>query len=160
MEIPVKLNFFRKLELYQELKRENKKAKNGSGTLRELWKMEKILLAWASKSHHHRNFILKNIDIQNKIEESYHPNSNEMNNELGHIQGNLISRGFASKQDDGITITQEGFLMGQVINDSDSLKGYLYNFFIFLTWTTILTGAFSVIINFFNLLIMIYKKIN
>lgn len=152
MEIPVKLNFFRKLELYQELKQEDKKAMNGSGTLKDLWKMEKIVLEWASERHHHRDVILKNTDIQNKIEETYTPNSAEMNNELGSIQGNLISRGFATKKEDGIVITQEGFLMGKVINDSKHWKGYFYDFFMVLTWATILAGAFSIIINFLNLI--------
>jgi len=158
MELPIQLKFFKKLELYQELLSEDKKARNAEDSRRQIWNMEKAFLEFADKEHHHRGSILKNTDIQNRIESRF--KKGDMDNELAHISENLVTRGFAeytssnSDPNEGIYITREGFLMGGVISDVDS--GHFWNknkyyLFYWLVWLTVITGAFTVLINFIKL---------
>jgi len=160
MELPIQLKFFKKLELYQELLSENKKATFAGATRRELWNMEKEVLAWTDKNHHHRLSPLKNTDLQDKVERKF--SKEYLDNELGEISRNLVSRGFAvfKEPDDeskGIIITPEGFLMGKVINDIEGQKIWVkieYTLLYKLVWITALAGALIVII---NLLVLLYK---
>lgn len=154
MELPIQLKFFRKLELYQELKDENQKAKEAGGTKKETWVMEKLVLSFADKEHHHRGSILKNVDIQDKIQRKNF-SKESIENELGHIAKNLISRDFAkfaSKDEDinkGFFITKEGFLMGKVINEVESGKKkmmYFYEFLYILVWASAISGALYIIV--------------
>lgn len=155
MELPIQLKFFKKLELYQELLSENKRATFAGATRRELWNMEKEVLAWTEDNHHHRLSPLKNTDIQDKVERKF--GKEYLDNELGQIPRNLVSRGFAIFKDaedegKGIIITPEGFLMGKVIND---IEGKIiwprikYELIYNLAWLTAIFGALIVIINFF-----------
>jgi hypothetical protein len=166
MELPIQLKFFKKLELYQELLSENEKAERAGRSLKEIWNMEKIILKYADTEHHHRGSILKNTDIQNMIESKFE--KGDMDNELGHISKNLVTRNFAeyaSEDKDsnkGIYITREGFLMGNVINDVESKNLWNKNklkIFYWLLWATVIAGSFTVLINFIKLVYGIVSKL-
>ncbi|MFA6466770.1 MAG: hypothetical protein WCV71_02855 [Patescibacteria group bacterium] len=51
-DIPIKLDFFRKLELFQQLIVLNRRSKNGNDYVKKNWRMEKKILRWASKNSH------------------------------------------------------------------------------------------------------------
>lgn len=166
-DIPIQLKFFRKLELYQELKAEDKKEK-WSNRLRP-WKIEKRILKWTAKHHYHldsainpdyayRNIFKEEFD---KIKEDVYKNMPEPTDEmvthhlirdewvgnLSPVFGNLVQRDFMEKREDGTNrpfiFTPLGLLMGQVINEVEgSLWGKIrYPFFIILTWATILSAS-------------------
>jgi len=150
----IKLKFFRKLELFQELRSENKKAKNAGGTKKELWNMEKDVLEWTVNNHHHRASALRNEDIQNIVRDY---KEEEMDNELGEISKNLISREFAKQYEEGdcgsgIIILREGFLMGEVIKELKGHKRFFYRIFIILVWATVAVGTLTVIWNFIGII--------
>lgn len=160
MELPIQLKFFRKLELYQELKDENNKAIKAKRTLREIWRMEKTVLKFADQRHHHRGSILENKDIQYLLEEANFSNKS-IEGELCHIAKNLISRGFAEFATEdkdinkGFYITKEGFLMGKVINEVEEGKRrtkFFYEFFYYLVWTSAISGAILIILKLLQLL--------
>lgn len=162
MELPIQLKFFKKLELYQELIFQNKKAGEAGGDRRKVWKTEKEILKWTTWNHHYlrspinHDYIRINI-LKNKSADKY-------DKALTNTTQNLIKRGFAIapeilKDVTDIEFTQLGLLMGEVVNDTEGEKKWpkiKYDLFYKLVWLTAISGALIVIINFF---VLLYKGI-
>ena len=150
MESPIQLKFFKKLELYQELKSQNKKAFNRD----EVWPIEKEILKWTRWNHHHLGTPLTNEFIL------FHGNgvvSQNVRHDLDSIHvamRNLIARKYATGSHASIAITAEGLLMGEVIDDVEGtgIENSLadkYSFFYYFIWTVAVLGGATVIVNFF-----------
>ncbi|MBD3300382.1 MAG: hypothetical protein GF347_03445 [Candidatus Moranbacteria bacterium] len=164
--LPIKLEFFRKLELYQEVIFENNKSKKaGQEALREVWNFEKAFLEWAATEHHHRSQPLDDARIVEEILNLYQKKKEAISEtlvekEVANVRKNMISRGFAknSKGSIGIIITKEGFLMGRVLSDLNKKRNRaFYRIFIFLTWAVPITASLMLFINFFEKLIDFYN---
>jgi len=147
MELPIQLKFFKKIELYQEYRFQQRKA---SGTNLKAWPIEKQILKWTTSNHHHLGSLLTNSDIRNRMIED------KETRELHHAIENLIQRKYGDGDPSvGVIITKEGLLMGEVINDLEGknlFNKWKYLVFFILVWATALTGALIVIINFIKLI--------
>ena len=150
MELPIQLKFFRKIELYQEYKTENKKAVLNKS---KSWSVEKQILKWILIKHYHLGSPINNDRIKNEILK------NEFDDECAHGINNLIEKGYAERLGQGIKITKEGFLMAEVVNDLDGrlFKSFYYQGFFYLVWLTAISGAFIVIINGLKIVYHIVK---
>lgn len=184
-DVPIQLKFFRKLELYQELKAEDKKEK-GSVRLKP-WKREKKILKWTAKHHYYLDSAINpdyaygNIFKEefDKIKRDVYKNMPEPTDEmvmhhltldkwvgdLSLVFGNLVQRGFMERRENGsrrpFIFTPLGLLMGQVINEVEgSLLGKIrYRFFIILTWATIFSASIITIYSAFKILRILVPKI-
>jgi hypothetical protein len=151
MELPIQLKFFKKLELYQELKSQNKKAFNRD----EAWLIEKEILKWTRWNHHHLNTPLTNEYIFSPLNKVL-PQNLRNNLDLIHVaMRNLVARKYATGSHASITITAEGLLMGEVIDDVEGTgtKNYLENkyfLFYYFIWTIAILGGLTIIINFIH----------
>jgi hypothetical protein len=146
MELPIQLKFFKKIELYQEYKFEERKA---SGTRLTAWNIEKQILKWTTNNHHHLGSPLVKEDIKRRMLEDKEPT------ELNQALQNLILRGYADgSPEGGVRITRAGLLMGEVINELEGrvLLRYKYIALFWLVWITAIAGALIVIINLFKLI--------
>jgi hypothetical protein len=150
MDIPIRLKFLKKLDLYQELIRQDKKAKK---TSKKVWAMEKILLKWTYNNHHHICSPLK----KEKLEQILHK-ADFATSSIKHIEkvmGNLVGRGFAKKFDEkadvgyGIYFSPDGLYMGEVIYEIEENQWGRTKYPLYLTvvWTIIVT---SVVLLFWN----------
>jgi hypothetical protein len=158
MEMPIQLKFFKKLELYQELKFQDKKAATKPEAYK-VWKTEKEILKWTVYNHHYLNagithdFIRKNILVA--AEEKLFEIEKEYDVRLAQTFSNLSKRGYIKLSDqrgDEMFLLKEGLLMGEVVYDVESGRGWKYFLFYWLTWATVWAGALSVIINFLKLI--------
>ena len=153
MELPIQLKFFRKIELYQEYKFEERKA---ADTRLVAWSIEKQILKWTVNNHHHLASPLTKDRINRDMLDTKH------SAELTHALYNLIQRKYAEGDpEQGITITKEGLLIGEVINEVDGkvLSRFKYPLFFSLVWLTAISGAFIVIINFLKLIHPLFKPL-
>jgi hypothetical protein len=157
MELPIQLHFFKKLELYQELRAQNEKALGRD----RAWPLEKMMLKWTVWNHHHLSTPLKadvaylHPEIIQKTDEDNFPL-------LLEAMRNLVERGYATyatgrAMDDGIKFTRIGLLMGEVIDDVEgsgagTWSAWRYVAFIVLVWIIAIAGALLVIINFLDAL--------
>jgi hypothetical protein len=101
MDLPFTIKFFRKIELYQELKKEDRKWRNDN----KLWNMVKAILEWTVKNHKHLYTPLSSrfvLDRLNEIKEKENEKiKNKMFNErdiIGlyeKVLGELVVRGYA-----------------------------------------------------------------
>lgn len=177
--MPIQLKFFKKLELYQELKFQNKKAKKADKDHWKIWNTEKEILRWTPWNHHFLNSVIGHDYVRRKILKQNEAGASEIETkydyELTRTFGNLVKRGYAEKEKDtNIYFTREGLLMGEVINDYHSIESYKdvknlsklwkktkYPFFIFFTWTTIFIGALTIIVKFLEpILIYLYNLLS
>jgi len=177
-EIPIQLKFFKKLELYQELKFQNEKLEK-SKRLKD-WKIEKEILKWTTWNHHHlasaitHQYILENIFKKERTgllkrmekekpelvtEESINYVFQKGIGSLTPVVGNLVQRRFAEYEQEGqpqIIFTPLGLLMGEVIYDCEKSKKWWsrnkYPVFIFLTRVAIVLGFVIAILTIANLL--------
>jgi len=149
MELPIQLKFFRKIELFQEFKIQNKRNINN-----KIWKTEKAILKWAAIDYVSLNKELSHDYLRKVIfgdgTNELMPNMKEYDLHLTVPLENLIARGFAIGDcpTERIKITREGILMGEVINEKESnniWSSYKYEILYYLVWL-------SVIIIFFNLI--------
>ena len=141
MELPIQIKFFRKLELYQELKFSEEKNRQ---TQRQVWGIEKQILKWTVDNHHHLGSPLSNEYIKENILRTR--DTNYLNN-LEPAVGNLRVKKLARQVNGGIEITLEGLMMGEVIHDLEETRfgKYKYGLFIKLVWATIFAGVFTVL---------------
>lgn len=149
MDLPIRLRFFGKLTLYQELKK-----LDCDGKLE--WSNERKILSWAADSERHKDWhtpldlkmALDHGDIVGIIAGDIEDKDTYIRNRFG----NLVKRGYATWSDDvkkGIFFTPDGFLMGEIINEIEvnpSARGR-YEFFYYLSWVIFFAGAFLVIAN-------------
>lgn len=165
MELPIQIKFFKKLELYQELKFQDRKSNKASDRLKKMWKTEKLILGWTARGHHLIAHPIDHDYVRNGGDLLKNKNKDNYDWGLSGTFGNLIKRGFAVEFTAGdtsnIIFTPEGLLMGEVIDDVENKKlgGWKYNFFYYLTWITALMGAFFIIINFFILLSSLFDRV-
>ena len=180
-ELPIKLKFFKKIELYQELNGQNKKA--GYSTRLTDWQKEKKILKWTAVNHHHlgsefsieRLYMIFEEEV-NKVKEEFSEvfrgweDKNIQETIINHLKEekrvgslksaieNLKIRGYAregDKLDFLIIFTLEGLLMGEVIYEvEDTWLGKIkYPFFLYITWTTIILAILITMITFVNLVV-------
>jgi len=152
MDLPVRLKFFRKLELYQQLMGENSKR---DGTERAVWDMEKDILKWTIE-HHHLSTSIETEKIKKILEKT---GKYEDLSEYSHVDSNLADRGFGKFLGQGIVINMDGLMMGDVIRDVEDgniFKRIKYPVFYWLTWVTISSGLLLVIFNLIKVSIELY----
>lgn len=159
MDLPVQIKFFRKLELYQELKFENKKANEvDTPELKKIWDTEKIILKWTVWNHHKLASPLNHGKVRKDILKEDANNKEKYDTNLTNTFTNLLQRGYAyepkeKEEPTDIKISSTGLLMGQVIDEVESgniFKKYKYPLFYYLVWSTIVCGAFLIILNFLH----------
>lgn len=152
MNIPIISNYFNRIQLYNELKKYDKR--NG-----KLWNCEKTILKWASKQHEHLNqplspeFIidrLTSIKKDDLIDDAFY-NINEATSNKEQILGNLVERGYAiplqeqSGAIDLIKLTKEGLDIGDVIQELGNKRGrFKYQIFPFVFVLFFIVGLIDV----------------
>jgi hypothetical protein len=157
MDLPIQLKFFKKLDLYQELRSQNEKALGRD----RAWPMEKMILKWTVWNHHHLSTPLRpdvaftHPEIVDRTDQDNFPL-------LLEAMRNLVEREYATYAsnlalDRGIKFTRAGLLMGEVIDDVEgsgegTWSAWRYIFFIILVWAVAIAGALLVIVNFFDAL--------
>ena len=154
IDTPITKKFFRKIELYLELKRQDKRVKR-SDRGEMIWKMEKYILLWAVKGHWHLGTPLTSEYIGDRLIEG-----GFKNDELvwtRQVMQNLMARNFAyhpeNEQDkDIIQIKDEGFLMGEVIEEAKSKKEYIYILFSFFVWFAVIVAALKILSELVNII--------
>lgn len=106
IELPLTPFFFRKLGIYQELTDKelvvNKK----------LWKMEKALLKWTVKHHHHLASTLSRQYVRDRLKELGF-SSKEAENFTPKVMGNLCQKGYAVPINVDWIKVKEGFAGGE-----------------------------------------------
>lgn len=122
METPITKKFFENLELYLELKKQNKRSQKSSEG-KKMWSMEKAILKWAVVGHWHRGSPLPPDFLQDRLREQKFPE--EWIKDIRKVAQNLISRGFAyhpknETDPDTIQLTKEGFSFGEIIEETES----------------------------------------
>jgi hypothetical protein len=154
MDLPIQLNFFKKLELYQELKGEDSKATDAEGNIDIAWRIERDILNWTVKNHHHLGTPLTETYILDPKNDVLSRANATDPNSVPRAMENLIQRGFAEQDHTGrtiqIKISKEGLLMGEVIYDTRAqnlFRKYKYVFFLCLTWILIILGIILLILN-------------
>lgn len=150
------MEFFKELELYQELKFQNRKSNEESGT----WGIEKQILEWTVWNHHHLGSPRTLKDTLTDIQKN-HTEITEKNVEPAFK--NLIQRGYAYTTDnnaESLIFTKEGLLMGRVIMYS-AKRRYLnrYELFYWFTWIVMLAASLTIIINFLNTIGLVVASI-
>lgn len=139
METPVTKKFFRKLELYLELKRQDERIKK-SARGKMIWSMEKAFLLWAVRGHWHLGTPLTPAYIRDRlIKDGF---KSEEADHARQVAQNLVFKGFAYNPDnqndqDTIQMTNEGFMMGEVIEEAKGYREFIYILFNIFIWLTI-----------------------
>jgi hypothetical protein len=154
MELPIQLKFFKKLELYQEFKYQNKKSTKASKNLQKVWKTEKLILKWTVWHHH----LLAHPVNYEYFKKELIPKDKESDYSLSGAFTNFIRKKYAEENESksGILFTKEGLLMGEVTDDMESKnvwKRLKYGIFFWFVWATAIAGGLTVIVNFFKLLL-------
>lgn len=139
MDSPIQLSFFKKLELYQELKSRNSRLGGDKA-----WNGEKQILRWSALEHRHLGtpidvtFVEKNILTNRQIYSNF-PADAERPME------NLISKDYAKGTTSALLFLKEGLLMGEVIDDVANGKSWRYESIYWLAWAAAISGALIVI---------------
>jgi hypothetical protein len=141
MNLPFTLNFFKKFELFQTLRRLDAIARaQRGGKMENTWKYEKRILRWTYQGHKHlgSNIHKGNLDPadgENRLAEMLiDPRKFDADNIMYTFE-NLVSRGYATWQADsktprkerflpGVIISKEGLLMGEVIWETTKEKKF------------------------------------
>lgn len=161
MDLPYTPKFFKKLELFQEIRRLNKREGEQIH-----WQAEKALLKWANAEHHHLGTPLLDWDIERRLEGmpdilAIQPDTNT--HVLARVViGNLISRGWAveylkeradgSFRMQGAKIAREGMLAAEVIGDvlPKQWKRVVYSVFGGLTWVIFGAALIALLFGAYN----------
>jgi len=155
IDTPVTKKFFKKLELYLELKRQNKRSKK-SERGRMTWEMEKSFLLWAIRGHWYMGTPLDFDRVKKVLNEAdFSSNWTKYSNQ---VMQNLVFKKFACYYPEGsksIQITNEGFLMAETIEEANSKMEYFYVLFILSIWLIVIWGFLEVL----NKIIMVLKNI-
>lgn len=145
VDTPITKKFYKKLELYLELRRQNKRVKK-SPRGEKLWSMEKEFLLWALKGHWHMGTPLTPDYIKDRLLENGFNEKDfqgEYQENERQVSRNLVFKKFAyypenQADSDTIQINNDGFLMGEVIEEAKSKKEYVYIIFIFFVWLSLI----------------------
>ena len=150
IDTPITKKFYKKLELYLELKRQDKRSKKSDRGGR-LWELEKSFLLWAIRGHWHMGTPLNSQYIKDRLKEA--GSSDDLTKYADQVMQNLVFKKFAVYFPEGgrsIQITNEGFLMAEVIEESRSKLKYVYILFIFFTWFIFIFGMGKIIYEIFS----------
>jgi hypothetical protein len=148
MDLPITSRFFQKLSLYREARR----SRRYSGSE---WRNEEPILRWGADPNRHRDHAtpltvpaaLNDQAISGGISEDISDKAQYIRNRFG----NLVGRGLASWSDSskgGILLTQDGLLMGMIINEWEERPlrvKWKYSFHYYLAWTLFYAGAIVLI---------------
>jgi hypothetical protein len=148
MNSPIHLSFFKKLELYQELRSRDSRIGGDKA-----WSGEKEILKWTVKNHRHLGTPINVEFVQTKILTD--PRYNNFPDDAQRPLENLIVREYAEPesvkvrwQDDptrALRFRKEGLLMGEVIYDVENGKSRRYKYIYWLAWATAISGVLIVI---------------
>src|SRR3990167_6042243 len=131
MNTPITANFFRKIELYQEVVSLNKifhksvwEFKDGS---KDTWEIEKKILYWSRHGHKHLGSTIeaKDFNAGSEKNKSCRLAYEEVFEKKGggrFFLDNIERRGYAERRDRKFIINSKGLLMGAVLNDIYKLK--------------------------------------
>lgn len=160
MELPVQLKFFRKLELYQELRSQDKNFSHGNEN--SAWEIEKDILQWTVRNHHHLGTPLTETHASDPKNGILKPDKYSDPGSLKQALFNLIQRGFATPVPSvpGIRFTKEGLLMGEVINDVRQgcfIRRKRYPIFYLITWAIVILGVLLICANLVKVTLDIYS---
>lgn len=161
MDLPIKLSFYRKLELYQELTRLNNIAQQNAIFNRN-WKAAKVLLLWIfqnqEESIHPRPFTDKIFEIVYPVLEEEQKDTNEQEIDITQqIVKDLINRGYLSGSPAEVYFTKEGLLMGEVISDYENPFTRIgYATLYYVIWLAFLSGLVFVVLNTIKLIIELF----
>lgn len=149
MDTPITKKFYQKLELYLELRRQNNRIKK-SDRGKMIWLMEKSFLLWAVKGHWHLGTPLDSSYVKDRLKEDNF--KDEEAQWSVQVMQNLVFKGFAQNVgENAIQITDKGFMMGEVIEEADSLWRYVYIFSIIFVWTSLIVLFLRVLEEFMNI---------
>lgn len=154
IDTPVTAKFFKKLELYLELKRQNKRSKKSDRGM--TWQMEKSFLLWAIRGHWHMGTPLNSKYVEDRLREAGF--STDWTKYKNQVMQNLVFKEFARYYPEGadsIQITDKGFLMAEVIEETDSKMEYVYILFMIAVWLIVVWGFLEVL----NKVVMVIKNI-
>lgn len=140
-DLPIRLSFFKKLELYQELKARNKRV--GDDTA---WSGEKEILRWAATEHRHLGTAIDAKFVADKIliDRTKYRNFSD---DAKRSMENLRQRGWAELEGESLRFLREGLLMGEVIDDvmCGKCRKWKYACLYWLAWATTISGAVLII---------------
>lgn len=147
MELPITPKFFKKLEIYQEIKRLDKRNAKHSE-----WDMEKDFLLWAHTDHFHLGSFLSTKNVLDRLNKLNKYNNKDLNDHVFKMMQNLKEHGWAEWwprewENNAIKINKEGLLVGEVIFDISRSGRIFYESFILISWLTIISGIVIVIAN-------------
>lgn len=117
-DLPIQLSFFKKLELYEELKLRNPRIGDDKA-----WSAEKEILRWAATEHRHLGTGIDASFVENKILNDRGKYSNFPADALRPME-NLQGRGWAEFGGGSLRFLEEGLLMGEVIDEVMRWKGW------------------------------------
>lgn len=110
IELPLTPYFFKKLGIYQELT--DKQLTSD----KKLWKMEKALLKWTLKNHHHLSSTINIQYVKDRLKEA----GFEKVDQASRVMGNLCQRGFAVAVHRKNIKTPSSMLAGEYVNTETS----------------------------------------
>lgn len=151
MDLPIKLKFFRKLELYKQLKELDKQAKRNDVFFRN-WEMSKEALKSEAQipQLYPRPFdellfdAVQRVLKDNDRERMAH---NEMEiNVARQVLDFLISRKYAVGKPGEVFFTPDGVWMGEVINECESWwRKIRYQIFYWFVWIVFVFGGITLV---------------
>lgn len=151
IDTPVTGKFYKKLELFLELNRQNNRAKKSPhGSV--IWAMEKTILNWAVSGHWHLGTALTPDYLKERLKEKGF--GDDQIKDVRKVSQNLIARNFAyhpanESDDDTIQLRDSGFLMGEIIEESGSVLHLVtYGLFIVIVWIAGVVAAMQIIKQF------------
>jgi len=148
-DLPIQLSFFKKLELYQELK-----LRNGRIGDDKAWSAEKEILRWAATEHRHLGTGIDASFVENNILTDRGKYGN-FPDDASRPMENLQRRGWAEFGGGSLRFLKEGLLMGEVIDEVMLGKGWKYRFNYVLAWVTTYCGAALIIAPVLRFVILI-----
>jgi len=156
MDLPITPKFFKKLELFQGLRRLDTRNKD-----HEEWKMEKEFLFWAHENHFHLGTYFNTPRIIEILSRSNKFTNQQLSNHTLKMMQNTVEHGWAEyfmtqpKYND-IKINRLGILMAEVIFDSNSkLKRCFYIIFSVATWIIFGLTILALVLGVIHLIILI-----
>lgn len=146
IDTPITKKFYKKLELYLELRRQDKRVKKSSRG-KMLWSMEKAFLLWAVRGHWHMGTPLTPEYIRDRlVEDGFKKDEVKWARQVAQ---NLVFKKFAyspfESDRDVIQLSDDGFIMGEVIEEAQSYKEYIYILIIIMVWLSVALAFLGVI---------------
>jgi hypothetical protein len=148
MDLPITSRFFQKLSLYREVRRQRRyKGRD--------WKNEEQILSWGADLERHKDHATP-LTVQAVLSDPViaGPVPHEIQDQAQFVRnrfGNLVSMGLATWSDPnqgGILLTQDGFLMGHIINEMKVRPfrvKWKYGFHYYLSWAAFYSGAVALV---------------